>query len=118
PSTGGSNTALYAVGAVGVAAAGYYFLGGAPAAKKAEAKIKDAAADLTNATTKKALNGVDQGFVSLALENVEIVNHNTKRFRFKLPEDDQVSGLSVASAVLTKYKGPEMEKAVLRPYTP
>ncbi|KAG7126248.1 NADH-cytochrome b5 reductase 2 like protein [Verticillium longisporum] len=118
PSTGGSNTALYAVGAVGVAAAGYYFLGDAPAAKKAEAKVKDAAADLTNATTKKALNGVDQGFVSLALENVEIVNHNTKRFRFKLPEDDQVSGLSVASAVLTKYKGPEMEKAVLRPYTP
>ncbi|CRK21080.1 hypothetical protein BN1708_003417 [Verticillium longisporum] len=30
PSTGGSNTALYAVGAVGVAAAGYYFLGDAP----------------------------------------------------------------------------------------
>lgn len=29
-----------------------------------------------------------------------------------------VSGLHVASAILTKYKGPEDEKAVLRPYTP
>ena len=46
------------------------------------------------------------------------MNHNTKRFRFELPESDQVSGLTIASAILTKYKGPEQEKAVLRPYTP
>jgi cytochrome-b5 reductase len=26
--------------------------------------------------------------------------------------------LKVASCVLTKYKGPEMEKPVIRPYTP
>jgi cytochrome-b5 reductase len=49
---------------------------------------------------------------------VEDVNHNTKKLRFALPEGDQVSGLSVASALLTKYKGPGMEKAVIRPYTP
>lgn len=66
---------------------------------------------------KKALTGGDQGFVSLKLEDVEIVNHNTKKFRFKLPENDMVSGLAVASAILTKFK-PEGEKAVLRPYTP
>lgn len=67
---------------------------------------------------KKALTGGDQGFVSLKLEAVENVNHNTKKLRFKLPEDDMVSGLDVASAVLTKYKGPDDEKATLRPYTP
>ncbi|GJC88400.1 NADH-cytochrome b5 reductase 2 [Colletotrichum liriopes] len=105
PAKGGSsNTALYAGAAAALAGGAYYFLSGsssAPAAaQKAEAKVKEA------------------GFVSLKLEDVEIVNHNTKKFRFKLPEDDMVSGLEVASAVLTKYKGPEDEKATLRPYTP
>lgn len=56
--------------------------------------------------------------MSLKLEDTEIINHNTKKLRFKLPEDDMVSGLDVASAILTKYKGPEDEKATLRPYTP
>jgi len=41
-----------------------------------------------------------------------------KKLRFALPEEDAVSGLQVASALLTKYKGPEMEKPVIRPYTP
>lgn len=54
----------------------------------------------------------------LVLEKVDTINHNTKQFRFKLPEDDEVSGLNVASALLTKYQGPEMEKPVVRPYTP
>jgi cytochrome-b5 reductase len=67
---------------------------------------------------KKAFTGGDQGFVSLKLSDVELVNHNTKRLRFELPEPDQVSGLHVASAILTKYKGPNDEKATLRPYTP
>lgn len=47
-----------------------------------------------------------------------MLNHNTKRFRFALPEDDQVSGLPVTSAVISKYKGPEDEKPTIRPYTP
>lgn len=93
------------------------------AAKDAEAKAKGAVgqgkAKVEEAGTKKyALTGGDQGFISLVLENVEIINHNTKKFRFKLPEEDQVSGLHVASAILTKYKGPEDAKATLRPYTP
>jgi len=65
----------------------------------------------------KTFTGGDQGFVDLKLESVENVSHNTKKLRFALPERD-VSGLSIASALLTKYKGPEMEKPVLRPYTP
>jgi hypothetical protein len=46
------------------------------------------------------------------------MSHNVKKLRFALPEEDAVSGLQVASALLTKYKGPEMEKPVIRPYTP
>jgi cytochrome-b5 reductase len=85
----------------------------------------------------KALTGGDQGFLDLKLSNVETVNHNTKRFRFELPEKDQVSGLDVAcesligllslpwscadeatAAIITKFKAPEAEKPVIRPYTP
>jgi cytochrome-b5 reductase len=67
---------------------------------------------------KKAFTGGDQGFQSLLLEKSEVVNHNTKKLTFKLPEEDMESGLPVASAVITKYKGPEMQKPVIRPYTP
>ena len=80
--------------------------------------MKEAAAALPGVGVKKALTGGDQGFISLKLEDVEIVNHNTKRFRFKLPEDDMVSGLHIASAILTKYKAPDAEKPTIRPYTP
>lgn len=40
--------------------------------------------------------GGDQGWLSLKLESVEPVNHNTKKLRFHLPEEDSVSGLAVA----------------------
>ena len=70
------------------------------------------------AELKKTFTGGDQGFISLKLESIENINHNTKKFRFVLPDEDAVSGIQIASALLTKYKGPEMEKAVIRPYTP
>ncbi|KAI4137356.1 MAG: hypothetical protein L6R39_007332 [Caloplaca ligustica] len=66
----------------------------------------------------KTFTGGDQGWLDLKLESVEEVSDNTKRFRFALPDKDDVSGLQIASALLTKYKGPEMEKPVIRPYTP
>jgi cytochrome-b5 reductase len=117
---------LYVAGAVGVAGAGYYYFMGsstpAGVAKKAEDKVKEAASKVSDsvpgAGVKKALTGGDQGFVSLKLDDVEIVNHNTKRLRFKLPEEDMVSGLAVASCVLTKFKPNDAEKPVIRPYTP
>lgn len=111
----GNSSLLYGAAAVALAGAGYYFLGGTPAAKKAEEKVKEV---IPAAELKAAFTGGDQGWVSLKLEEVEIVNHNSKRFRFRLPEDDMVSGLHVASAILTKYKGPEDEKPTIRPYTP
>ncbi|CAN8100899.1 unnamed protein product [Discula destructiva] len=117
-SSSGGNAGLYVLGASAVGGAGYYFYAQNPgAAQKAESKLKEALPAGAGGEVKKALTGGDQGFVSLKLDDVEIVNHNTKKFRFKLPEDDQVSGLSVASALLTKFK-PEDGKAVLRPYTP
>lgn len=112
---GGSNALLYAAGAAAVGGAGYWYFG------KSGAPVSSAAQDVKQAVgvePKKAFTGGDQGFLSLKLSDVEIVNHNVKRLRFELPEADQVSGLHVASALLTKYKGPNDEKATLRPYTP
>ncbi|KAK8058820.1 hypothetical protein PG994_009268 [Apiospora phragmitis] len=117
PAKGGANPLLYAAGAAGVGGAAYYFTAtpsGKSVAHKAEKEVKGVA----SGTPKVALTGGDQGFISLLLEDSEVLNHNTKRLRFKLPEDDMVSGLHVASAILTKFKTEGMEKPVLRPYTP
>lgn len=109
-------------------AGGYYFYNqgdNSQKVKDAAHKAEDKAKDLIGkgeskiqASGKKAFTGGDQGFISLKLESVENINHNTKKFRFLLPEEGQVSGLAVASALLTKYKGPDMEKPAIRPYTP
>ena len=102
----------------------YYF--GAPSKKDASAPASSPAKGsaisdahpVSDAPAPKAFLGGDQGFIDLKLESVEKVNHNVKNFRFALPSDEHVSGLSVASALLTKFQGPEMEKPVIRPYTP
>ncbi|KAI1420174.1 oxidoreductase NAD-binding domain-containing protein [Xylaria sp. FL1777] len=116
PPKGGSATLAYvAAGALGAGSIGYYFLNsssGAEAGKKAKEELNKAAGP-----PKPAFTGGDQGFVSLVLKDVEVINHNTKKFVFQLPEDDMVSGLHIASAILTKFV-PEGQKAVLRPYTP
>lgn len=104
----GSNAAIYAIGAGALGAAGYWYFGSGSASKAA----------IPAAPPKPAFTGGDQGWISLKLAEVENVNHNTKRFRFELPEGDMVSGLQIASAILTKYKGPNDAKATLRPYTP
>jgi cytochrome-b5 reductase len=71
-------------------------------AAEASAKAKDAASSATDGAKDSivekaaAFTGGDQGFIDLKLESVENVNHNTKRFRFLLPEKDQVSGLQIA----------------------
>ena len=68
--------------------------------------------------TNKAFKGGDQGFLPLKLESVEPINHNTKRFRFALPNADDVSGLPITSALITKFKKEGDEKPTIRPYTP
>ncbi|KAI5927298.1 hypothetical protein F4810DRAFT_722460 [Camillea tinctor] len=112
---GGSNTLLYLAGAGGAVGVGAYFY--SSSGSKVEGKAKEALASATG-EPKKAFTGGDQGFISLVLKDVEIINHNTKRLVFKLPEDDMVSGVVVTSALLTKFKAPGAEKATLRPYTP
>ncbi|KAH6991195.1 oxidoreductase NAD-binding domain-containing protein [Ilyonectria sp. MPI-CAGE-AT-0026] len=57
-------------------------------------------------------------FVSLPLESSEAVNHNTKRLRFKLPQEDAVSGLTLTSALLTVSWPKGSWVPVPRPYTP
>lgn len=49
---------------------------------------------------KKAFTGGDQGFISLKLAEIEDINHNTKKFRFALPEEDMVSGLAACCKLL------------------
>lgn len=52
--------------------------------------------------SKKTFTGGDQGWVDLKLESVEEINHNTKKFRFALPEENDVSGLTVACELIFK----------------
>lgn len=121
-SGGGSNGLVYTGVALGALSGGYFYMrrstptgqaGNAPPSKEAD-KVPGA----TSQPGKPAFTGGDQGFLSLKLESSEIINHNTKKLTFALPEADMESGLHVASAVITKFKGPEMEKPVIRPYTP
>lgn len=51
------------------------------------------------ASGEKAFTGGDQGFISLKLESIENINHNTKKFRFDLPEG-ATSGLNVTCMLL------------------
>lgn len=79
--------------------------------------------------------GRGPAFVSLSLESSEQVNHNTKLLRFKLPNESDVSGLSltceylwgtsqvlyadiVTAAVLTASWPKGSWTPVARPYTP
>ncbi|KAF1954582.1 ferredoxin reductase-like protein [Byssothecium circinans] len=118
PKSGGNNGLLYTGVALAALSGGYFYMrrgdrDAAPPSKEAQ-KVPES----TGAPAKAAFTGGEQGFLSLKLEKSEILNHNTKKLTFSLPEPDMDSGLSVASAVITKYKGPEMEKPVIRPYTP
>lgn len=83
----GSNGPIIAVAAGAVAGLAYYW-----------AVLRDvpAAAMVNPSPPTKAFKGGDQGFIDLKLVNVQDVNHNTKRFRFALPDKNDVSGLQIA----------------------
>lgn len=128
--SGGSPLFYYGLGTA-VAAGGAAWYANYGPGKKVESKAPPSPAEQINVPAKptpsasapqnmtgKAFTGGNQGFIDLKLESVEEINHNTKKFRFALPNADDVSGLQIASALLMKYKGPEMEKPAIRPYTP
>ena len=49
-----------------------------------------------SALATKVFTGGEQGFVSLKLDDIEIVNHNTKKLRFSFDDPESVSGLNIA----------------------
>ncbi|KAK3699131.1 NADH-cytochrome b5 reductase [Vermiconidia calcicola] len=117
---GGNNALLYGGAGAGALGLGAWYLNSgkkpesvAPASKEEEKAVPKKATE-----GSKVFKGGDQGFIGLVLDKVEEINHNTKRFRFKFDSDDEVSGLSIASAIITKYKGEKDEKPTIRPYTP
>lgn len=67
---------------------------GQPASKDEESNIPKQAAN-----PSKCFTGGDQGFISLVLQESEVINHNTKKLRFHLPEDN-VSGLTIACMLI------------------
>jgi len=88
---------IVGVAAVGAGIAGYTFLGSNKASADAPPKPQEDATHAAKTTSPaKAFQGGDQGFVDLKLAEIIPYNHNTKRFKFELPEKDQVSGLTVA----------------------
>lgn len=58
------------------------------------------------------------GFHTLRLDSTELINHNTKKLRFELPDAGKPSGLSLTSALLTISFPNGRWLPVLRPYTP
>jgi len=75
-----------------LAGAGYY----AYKHNTGKSPVRQQTDNKSNTPANKVFKGGDQGFVSLLLDKVEDINHNTKRFRFKLPDENDVAGLQVA----------------------
>ena len=100
PSTGSGLLPWFAGGAaLGAGYFGYtYATGSAAPPSKADVKnvVDKAKEKVSDKPAPKAFLGGDQDFLDLKLASVEDVNKNTKRFRFDLPEKDQVSGLEIA----------------------
>jgi len=109
---------LYGLGGAALLGGGYYAFAGGKDPVAAAKELTEDKIGTKSGPAEKVFTGGDQGFISLVLDQVENINHNTKRFRFKFDDPEAVSGLTVASALITKYKGPADEKPTIRPYTP
>ncbi|EGX95423.1 NADH-cytochrome B5 reductase, putative [Cordyceps militaris CM01] len=62
--------------------------------------------------------GRGPALVSLVLEDAEMVNHNTRRLRFRFQDKEAASGLPLTSALLTYSWPKDSWLPVIRPYTP
>ncbi|KAJ1983179.1 NADH-cytochrome b5 reductase [Dimargaris verticillata] len=113
PQRSGSNT-LLVTAALGILAAGGYYYYTSP--EKTQ-ELKQAITPTTKALDPKK-------FQSFALKFIEPISHNTKLYRFELPEPNMVLGLDVASCIVTKFVDEKnldkdgKPKVVIRPYTP
>ncbi|KAL1855246.1 hypothetical protein Daus18300_011152 [Diaporthe australafricana] len=75
-------------------------------------------AEAESGAPKKIFPRAGPSFTRLTLEKTEDVNHNTKKLRFALPDENAVSGLPLTSALLTVAVPKGSWLPVLRPYTP
>jgi cytochrome-b5 reductase len=105
PKSGGSNGLLYTGVALAAVSGGYFYMrrngnaGDAPPSAEAS-KIPAS----TGQSAKVAFTGGEQGFLSLKLDKSEVINHNTKKLTFLLPEADMESGLHVACMLAWECK--------------
>lgn len=124
PQSSGSNALPIAAGVAALGVGAYFFLGGSeqPASlKKAEKSVAEAVG-AKGAPTEGAASALDpKNWKNFKLKSVLPYNHDSSRFVFELPPNTD-SGLTVASAVLTRSADPEAlqdnGKPVIRPYTP
>ncbi len=89
--------------AIGSGILGYTFLGSSSKTSKTDGAPSQSTDDKKNINTQKeqapagkTFTGGEQGFVDLKLKEIIDYNHNTKRFKFALPDEEHVSGLNVA----------------------
>ena len=91
--------------AVGTGILGYNFLGGSSSNKttsKNDGPPSQSTEDKKDINKQKeeapikTFTGGEQGFIDLKLKEIIPYNHNTKRFKFALPDEEAVSGLNVA----------------------
>ncbi|KAK2609095.1 hypothetical protein QQS21_002322 [Conoideocrella luteorostrata] len=76
------------------------------------------AARADSPSSPRKIFGAGPAFFSLPLESADMLNHNTRLLRFKFQDEEAVSGLSVASSVLTLSWPKGSYFPVVRPYTP
>jgi cytochrome-b5 reductase len=99
-----SSSTPYIVGAaaIGTGILGYNFLGSSSKTSKSDGPPSQSTDDQKNINKQKeeapgkTFTGGEQGFVDLKLKEIIPYNHNTKRFKFALPDEEHVSGLNVA----------------------
>lgn len=100
PKTGGGNGLLYTGVALAAVSGGYFYMRRGTPTGQAGSAPPSAEAQKIPATSDKAakaaFTGGEQGFLSLKLDKSEVINHNTKKLTFLLPEEDMESGLHVA----------------------
>lgn len=102
--------------------------------------IKETLAETPSQPPPMAFKGGPFGFTSLRLQSVEVVNHDTKRLRFELPDPTLHTGLGLTcmpspqlrppsvpptkttlihlAALLTMHRPAGSLLPVVRPYTP
>ena len=59
-----------------------------------------------------------KGFTEMKLKSSEQVNHNVKKLTFSLPAEDNVTGISAITSLLTRHTPEGGFIPVFRPYTP